>query len=90
MSQGIQHPTIPMTPIIMPNIYPWAKIILETLGCQVIHGARVVIIFPEGTTKRQHGPTVSCERYTIMLPGGVHLEEAFDRHLQYSLLSVPK
>ena len=67
----------PARSITLPGIKPKAKQYLEQHGCTIAEEkGLVLVIYSEGTTKREMYPRTAYERYRVHLPDGTELREA--------------
>jgi hypothetical protein len=88
----LQHgPDLPVTRITYP---PFKKELakeiikmLESHGCRVdVLGEAYIVIFPDGTMKREIYPRTQCERYKVILPDGFLLMTEYDPYRNLNLL----
>jgi hypothetical protein len=87
--QGKSYVTapLPLHHLSTPPMIDEARELIKQHGCEVFeHPNHCVVMFPEGTMRREIFPRLSCERYEITLPDGFQMVEMDDRWREHSLL----
>jgi hypothetical protein len=81
-------PPIQLRQLTIPPLVEEAQTILHRHGCTFTEHseARIIIRFPEGTTRTEEMLRTHSEHYRIELPDGYILYESFDRQRELSFL----
>ena len=80
-------PAVPLRHLKTPPMIDTAKKAMREHGCVIVEdGEHCVVIFPEGTMRREVFPRLYNGRYIITLPDGFQMREVYERCQEYSLL----